>query len=179
MSFGQFEGDVVTWWLKEPNRSDRTMQLVKPFAYVDPAGRRWSAEAGRQINGASIPAALWNTVGPPYVGDYRRATVLHDVACEDKTEPHEAVHLMFYYAMRCDGVGRAKSTLMYEAVRRYGPKWGPLPMDFSAIDAWGRSDLTASELDRLEAAVGQALKKARDPDDPAELSAEVDRFLSI
>lgn len=122
MSFGRFEGDVIARWL-DHRGDDRDMELLEDFAYIDPDDKRWVALQGSVINGASIPSALWSTVGPPFVGDYRRASVVHDVACDEKREPHEAVHLMFYYAMRAAGMGWTKANVMYQAVKRFGPSW--------------------------------------------------------
>lgn len=118
-----FQGEVETRWLRQPGK-DRDMRLLTDFAFLDSRGVRWDAPAGRVINGASIPEIFWSqVVGTPYVGDYRRATVLHDVACDDQTRPHEEVHRMFYEAMRCDGVPEDRALLMYTAVRLFGPKW--------------------------------------------------------
>ena len=120
--FGTFQGDVVAQWLTHGG-DDRDMKLLQAFAFIDPSGKRWVAPKGSIVNGASIPSVLWSTVGPPFVGDYRRATVIHDVACVEKTEPHERVHLAFYYGMRADGVGWLKANTMYQAVKQFGPKW--------------------------------------------------------
>lgn len=100
------------------------MQLLEDFSYVDPDGLEWKAGRTSVVDGASIPRALWSSVGPPFVGDYRRASVVHDVACEKREAPSEAVHLMFYYAMRADGMGWVKANVMYQAVKRFGPNWG-------------------------------------------------------
>lgn len=122
MSFGKFKGEVVARWLAHGG-DGRDMELQNEFSYTDPNGLVWKAPKGSIVNGASIPSALWATVGPPFVGDYRRASVIHDVACVERKQPHEAVHLMFYYAMRADGVGWSKANVMYQAVKRFGPKW--------------------------------------------------------
>lgn len=153
-----FIGEVVTRWLTEPDGAHRNMELTQPFAFIDPSGKRWEAAAGRVVNGASIPGVLWNSVGPPYVGNYRRATVLHDVACEDKTEPYLAVHRMFYDAMRADGVSRTRAFVMYQAVRRFGPSWqlGPAPA-MAATAFTAAEPATIADMDRLEAASERAL----------------------
>jgi len=151
--FGSFEGDVVTKWLKDKDQPDRMMKLDANFAYVDPSGKRWEAAKGREVNGASIPPFLWNIVGPPYVGDYRRATVLHDVACDDQGEPHAQVHRMFYNAMRCDGVERFKAALMYLAVARFGPTW-----ETGKTETFSPArDMTSIDLYALEFAIGLAI----------------------
>jgi Protein of unknown function (DUF1353) len=122
-SIPRFEGQVNAIWLRHAGQ-DRDMQLTADFAFIDSRGVRWGAPAGRIINGASIPEILWSSViGTPYVGDFRRASVVHDVACEDKTRPYEVVHYMLYEAMRCDGVSEEQAVLMYTAVRLFGPKW--------------------------------------------------------
>jgi len=117
-----FIGEVKTLWLKEEG-PDRRMTLIESFAFVDPNGKRWDAPAGHVIDGASIPQFLWSLAGSPYIGDYRRASVLHDVACDAKTEPSKAVHRMFYDAMICDGVSEPQALEFYTAVRLFGPSW--------------------------------------------------------
>ena len=106
------------------------------------------------INGASIPKTLWSVVGPPFVGDYRRASVVHDVACEERSAPHEEVHRMFYHAMRADGVSWRKANIMYQAVKRFRPTWsrngGDLksqPHDAQAVRSF--VDAVASAADKL------------------------------
>lgn len=155
--FGEFNGDVVTRWLRDAG-ADRTMELVEDFIYIAPDGTAWEARAGRRINGASIPPSLWASVGPPYVGDYRRATVLHDVACEDQTKPHEDVHLMFYHAMRCDGVSYFRAMYMYQAVKRFGPKWD----SESAVRMMAEHSVL--DIDRLHSAVVRAATQLGDVD---------------
>jgi hypothetical protein len=83
---GTFSGNPQTEWLSETG-DDRRMKLLQDFWYDDPQGRRWLAAAGSVVDGASIPAPLWSTVGSPYTGDYRRASIVHDVACNDPAVP--------------------------------------------------------------------------------------------
>lgn len=118
-----FEGEVKVQWLRHGGE-DRLMQLLDEFAFVDDRGVRWVAPVGSVIDGASIPEMLWSsTNGTPYVGDYRRATVLHDVACVERTRPSADVHRMFYDAMITDGVSTGRALKMYTAVRLFGPHW--------------------------------------------------------
>jgi hypothetical protein len=131
-AFGSYEGEVVTKWISE----DREMELVEPFTYVDPSGRRWTATPGSVINGASIPSAFWSVIGGPFEGRFRKASVLHDVACEKQAESWQEVHRMFYNACRCSRVGVGKAQTMYWAVYQFGPRWAAAgsdePMIFSA-----------------------------------------------
>jgi hypothetical protein len=117
--WGWFEGDVVARW----GNDGRLMTLVEPFAYVDSRQTRWEAAAGAVIDGASIPRAFWSVIGSPFAGEFRNASVVHDVACEERNRPWRAVHRMFYEACRLGGVGAVKAKTMYYAVFHFGPRW--------------------------------------------------------
>jgi hypothetical protein len=93
-AFGHFEGKVKTEWIE----ADRKMQLLEDFGYVDGKGERWPAPKGSIIDGASIPQVLWTVAGSPYTGEYRNASVVHDVACVKRDRPWQDVHRMFYEA---------------------------------------------------------------------------------
>jgi hypothetical protein len=117
--WGRFLGDVVARWEDD----GRLMTLVEPFAYLDPRGSRWLAPSGSVVNGASIPQPFWSLIGGPFAGNFRNASVVHDVACEQRDRPWRAVHRMFYEACRCGGVGAVQAKTMYYAVFHFGPRW--------------------------------------------------------
>jgi len=117
--FGFFDGRVVAAW----HDDGRSMTLVEPFGFIDAAGIRWQAAAGSVVNGASIPRGLWSVIGGPFAGRFRNASVVHDVACEERLRPSRQVHRMFYDACRAGGVATAKAKAMYFAVARWGPRW--------------------------------------------------------
>src|SRR5437773_7102558 len=120
-AFGHFVGTVKTEWI-EPNRR---MRLLDDFAYVDAKGVEWKAPKGSVVDGASIPQVLWSVVGSPYTGEYRNASVVHDVACEKRDKPWQDVHRMFYEACLAGGVAEQKAKLMYAAVYHFVPKCAP------------------------------------------------------
>ena len=122
-TYGEFIGDVISKWLDD----GRLMELTEDFSYVDPGGRRWSAPKGSKVDGASIPRVLWTAIGGPFEGQYRKASVLHDVACALKKDPWEQVHRMFYDAMLCAGVGQTRALAMYGVVHKFGPRWNEKP----------------------------------------------------
>jgi len=150
-NFGKFEGDVVTKWL-----SDRDMQLVQDFAYIDPVLVRWDAPKGSVINGASIPQPLWSIIGGPFEGGYRNASVVHDVACDEKKRPWEDAHYMFYTACRLGGVGAIKAKIMYAGVYIFGPRW-----DAAGHSLVARTALSATEMQAFDDLVREI--EARDP----------------
>ena len=117
--FGKFVGSVQTEWLD----GDRRMRLLAPFSYVDPNGTTWTAPAGWVIDGASIPVFAWSVTGGPFQGRYRDASVIHDVACDQKSQPWETVHEAFYWAMMASGVEPWRAKVMYAAVYHFGPRW--------------------------------------------------------
>ena len=102
----------------------RKMKLREPFWYKDPAGKTWTAPAESVVDGASIPRAFWAIIGPPLVGPYRNASIIHDVGCVERKDSWRDVHRTFYNAMRCGGVGETKAKIMYYAVYHFGPRWG-------------------------------------------------------
>jgi hypothetical protein len=92
-----FIGTVSVSWLTQPG-ADRDVKLDKDFGFEDADGLVWTAKKNAVVNGASIPQIFWSTFGSPFIGDYRRASVLHDYYCDVRTRPSAATHLMFYEA---------------------------------------------------------------------------------
>jgi hypothetical protein len=121
--WGSFYGKVVAEWLPD----GRHMRLVEDFAYGDPTGVRWDAPKNSTVDGASIPQPFWSFIGGPFEGQYRNASVVHDVACDQKTRPWRDVHKMFYTASRLGGVGQISANIMYFAVYHWGPRWSNPP----------------------------------------------------
>ena len=125
----RFINTVKVEW---PESEPRNMRLLEDIGFIDSKGELWLAQAGSIINGASIPPIFWPIIGSPYVGKYRRSTVLHDVHCAERTEPHEAVHKMFLEAMLADGVEKDLARTMFRAVWNFGPKWDENGNDLAA-----------------------------------------------
>lgn len=131
--YGEFKGDLI---LNDGASSEET-QLVNDFTFIDPQGYEWKAEEGLLIDGTSIPRHFWTILGPPFRDAYRKASVVHGAACARKDEPWENVHLMFYYAMKAEGVDSIKAKVMYAAVYLFGPRWPftkKLPKEFITSD---------------------------------------------
>ena len=121
-SSGYFEGEVVASW----DSDGRKMTLREDFSYVDPNNRRWLAPAGSVVDGASIPPAFWTFVGGPFEGQYRKASVVHDVGCVERTASWEDVHRMFYDACVAGGLDEQRAKVLYYAVYHFGPRWEPV-----------------------------------------------------
>src|SRR6266516_7575263 len=117
--WGHYSGYVEARW----ENDGRTMTLLSELRYSDPEGVVWIAPAGSVVDGASIPRSLWSIMGGPFEGKYRDASVLHDVAYEEKTRPWKQCDRMFYNAMRCSGVSPTEAKTMYYALYRHGRHW--------------------------------------------------------
>jgi hypothetical protein len=119
--FGHFEGSVVADWIN--GGIDRDMKLMQPFTFTDSSGKRWTVPVGVVVNGASIPQALWS-LHDPYIGPYRRASVIHDYYCTPPyTEPDQRVHRMFYEAALAGGTSEILAYAMWKAIEAGGPHW--------------------------------------------------------
>jgi hypothetical protein len=119
MNHGHFSGDPKTVWLTEDGQ-DRSMKLLERFVFTDPDGKDWFAPLDAIINGASIPRALWTIAGSPYTGDYRRASIVHDVACANAGRDAAArrkADRMIYHACIAGGCSVEQATVIYLGVR--------------------------------------------------------------
>ena len=117
--WGHFNGEPVTKW----NPDGRSMTLLTELRYTDPHGEVWVAPIGSVVDGASIPRYLWSIMGGPFEGQYRNASVLHDVAYGEHKRPWQDCDRMFYYAMRCSGVNAVQAKTMYYALFKFGHHW--------------------------------------------------------
>jgi len=116
---GTYQGRAVVTLLDDGRR----VQLVDPFAYIDPATLKWDVPAGAIVDGASIPQPLWGIIGGPFEGKYRAASIIHDWYCDVRTRPWKAVHRVFYDAMLTSGVSAGRAKPMYAGVLWGGPRW--------------------------------------------------------
>ena len=115
---GEFKGEIITKWI-----NDRDMEIQNEVTYIDDSNVEWIVPTGAIVNGASIPRILWDSIGSPFVGLYRDASVFHDHYCDTKERDWKDVHKMFYDAMIDKGVGKIKAKTMFAAVYVFGPRW--------------------------------------------------------
>lgn len=97
------------------------MILQEDIYFIDNANRKWLVPRGATINGATIPRALWHIIGSPYVGLYRRASVIHDyfVGENNPAVPYSArreADKMFYEACLKDGCSKREAAILYTGV---------------------------------------------------------------
>ncbi len=111
-----FSGGFEFAWLDTPDGDHRDMRVLNTVKFTDSAGKVWTVPATSVVDGASIPRILWTFAGSPYVGKYRRASVVHDHYCDIRTELQSNVHLMFKEAMLADGASWLEANTKYGAV---------------------------------------------------------------
>lgn len=120
--FGVFSGEP-SFIVKTNNDGRPTFILLDSFTFTDPNGFKWEAPKNWEVDGASIPQLAWSLVGGPMSGKYIHASVIHDRYCELKNRTAHDTHRNFYYGMKANGVSEVKASLMYWAVRTFGPSW--------------------------------------------------------
>jgi len=185
MGHGEFSSDPQTVWLTEDGTDDRKMALLRGFSFKDPAAKVWLAPAGSVIDGASIPRALWTIVGSPYTGDYRRASIVHDVACDQAggdEKKRRAADRMFFHACRAGGCSIWQSTVLYLGVRigAAAPKVQAWHAAVATETSGPRVRRTADEL-RLERdfqAIVDRVLAPGETDDPEKVERRADEALA-
>lgn len=184
MSHGRFFSTPRTEWLTGDGMPDRAMRLLEEFRYEDPDGTIWDAPEGYDVDGASIPQALWTVVGSPYTGEYRRASIVHDNACDaagDDAGRRRAADRMFYHACRAGGCGIRRATVLYIGVRIGA--WTPLVAAWQMAEAQaGEARLAPSAAEERMAAdfrlVAEQVLGAGETDDPVEIERRTDEAMS-
>ena len=136
------------------------------------------------VDGASIPRALWTLVGSPYTGDYRRASIVHDKACDEAVDDppaRRAADRMFYHACRAGGCSIQDATVLYIGVRM-GGVW-PQVTPWSALMVAPETPQIDKHPtnQRIEAdfrMIAHQVLAEPETDDPAEIESRTDRALS-
>lgn len=175
----QFSGEPRAQWIVT-DEEERLMVLLEDFWFDDGDGKRWWAKKGEAIDGASIPRALWTLVGSPYTGQYRRASIVHDIACIGAdVEERRAADRMFYEACRAGGCSIAQATMLYLGVR-IGSTWATQESVAFAEEAGPRLRRSLSEK-KIEADYQVATEfvlSLPESDDPFEIEARADAALA-
>ncbi|MDP3735969.1 MAG: DUF1353 domain-containing protein [Hyphomonadaceae bacterium] len=185
-----FSGQPETKWLTQPNIADRNMELLKGFSYRDWKGVAWNAPQGTVVDGATIPRALWSLVGSPYSGDYRRASIVHDVACIGaNAQQRRAADKMFYQACRDGGCSISQAMILYVGVRigawfsaSVMPQWMSPSLSLEGLAKSGPRAVKSREDERMErdfSIIAEATLRQGETDDVDELERRVDHIATM
>lgn len=115
-----FSSEVVVQFLVHEG-PDRLVRVYRPFSFFDRDGREFPVPEGAIANGANIPRILWTIYGPPFVGDYRRISVVHDYYCNNHVYDSRIVHQMIYDGTLLDSKSRFKANTVSKACYWLGP----------------------------------------------------------
>jgi len=118
---GRFVGKVVVEWLDDPFVPK--LQLREDFGFEDQAGKLWLARQGQVLDGGSIPLVFRDMIGMPFVGNYRRTSIIYDYYCQVMNEPWRDVQRMFYHASLTEGADEVNAKIMYAALYAAGLRW--------------------------------------------------------
>ena len=166
---GRFSGTLA--YQSVPGK-ERVVSLLSPFSFISKSGEIWSVPTGAEVDGASIPRALWSVIGGPFTGKYREASVVHDYYCDVRNRAWEQTHWMFYEAMMANGVDPAQATIMYSAVHTFGPRWVTvIGEDGQPQEIVGTSPTTASKINARDRLLELAVAPDADP-------KEIDRLVN-
>lgn len=114
-----FSNQPTTIW----DIDNRKMILAMDLVYTDSKNKKWVAIKGSEINGATIPRQLWGTIGSPYIGRYRRASIVHDVHVGEGANPNVSkayrslADRMFHDACLYDGCTKKFARMLYIGVK--------------------------------------------------------------
>lgn len=173
-----FSGDPKATWLTEPG-PDRDMELTEDFWFIDELEREWDAPEGSVINGASIPRQLWSLIGSPYTGDYRRASIVHDVACDlagkDRGK-RRAADRMFFEACRAGGCSKWDASVLYVGVR-IGAWWGQMT-SLAPPAVRLAPDESDAQVQADFQTVSEEVLRQGETDDPAEVERRTDEAIA-
>ena len=115
---GRFAGDAII-----TPAGGEFWRSLGPVSWQQDNGVRVEIPAGTVFDGASIPRQAWSVIGHPMHGRYVLPSLLHDYECTLRAHPAPVVHRRFFFALRAQGVGMVRATIMWSAVRVFGPRW--------------------------------------------------------
>lgn len=101
----------------------RAAEFLEDFSFQDSSGIVWTAPAGSVVQGGRIPRFFWRTFGPPFIGRYRNAFLIHEHYCNVRSRPACQAHRMFYEACLAEGLPAWLAKPAFWAVRYFGPRW--------------------------------------------------------
>lgn len=119
---GGFSGKLVLELLEEIGNNHQ-FRLLDDLAFVDERGKVWSAARDGIVDDEALPREFQTLPGVPYVGEYRKAAIIHSFHSRARTEPWKEVHRALYRASIAEGVGEMRARSLYAAVYAGAWRW--------------------------------------------------------
>lgn len=118
-----FLGKVAVEWDDSDLFNRHRVTLLADFGFQDTAGQQWIARKGAVLDGASFPPLYEQMVGLPFVGEHRRAGILHDYFAQQLTHDWKKVRRMYFEALLAEGLSVAEAKTAYAVLYGVGLRW--------------------------------------------------------
>lgn len=110
------QGDVILKFLDD--NTDDCILLSDLYYTSDKF--RIHVKKGMTTDGASIPRILWTAIGSPFIGKYRKASIIHDALYRSHALSKKDSDRVFLDIMKSLGVGTIKRYLIFGGVFTFG-----------------------------------------------------------
>jgi hypothetical protein len=116
----RFIGRVVVELL-DSVEFDHKLRLAEDFGFQDPDGKLWLARKDGILEGCSLPPEVRALLAPE--AGLRKAIVVHDYFCREKSEPWRQTHRMLYHANLAEQMTRPEAKVLHMAMHAGGWRW--------------------------------------------------------
>lgn len=174
-----FLGKVAVEWDDGDAFNRHRVMLLADFGFQDRNGRQWIAKRGAVLDGSSFAPLFEKLAGYPFVGEHRRAALLHDYFSQGLEQDWKAVRRMYYEALIAEGMSDQQAKTDYAVAMATAERWEQADSGCyshchtTATPLRWRPDITEAELkpvlefvdngapslDDIDAAVGKAVPK--------------------
>jgi hypothetical protein len=120
----RFVGRVVVEWLDD-DPFIPSLRLVEDFGFQDGQGNTFLVPKGSVLDGRSLPPTFRDLFGGPFVGQYRKTSVIYDHLCRSMSEQWKVADRLFYHAAVAEGVEDNEAKQMYMTLYAGGLRWEP------------------------------------------------------
>lgn len=118
-----FLGRVAVEWDDNDLFNRNRVVLLADFGFQDGAGKQWIARKGVTLDGTSFSPLFEQLVGLPFVGEHRRAGILHDYFAQQLTHDWVQVRHMYYEALLAEGLSVNEAKTAYAVLTGSGMRW--------------------------------------------------------
>ena len=156
-----FLGSVAVEWDDSDSFNRHKIRLLNDFGFRDNQGKQWIARKGAELDGASFTPLFEQMVGLPFVGEHRRAGVIHDYYSKQLTEGWKDVRRMYYAALVAEGLSENEAKIAYAVLYGAGMRWEVkgstcyVNCHSSATSLAWKPDVTESELETALDVLGE------------------------
>lgn len=122
---GKFLNDLILKDTCKNEHGREIFELHEPLSYeIGDNGSNIviTAIQGFRSDYGSIPRIFWRLLPP--IGEYGRATIIHDMLCSSKNFPRIIADAIFYDCMVSVGVPVWKRVFIYAGIKTYWICWG-------------------------------------------------------